>query len=89
LEGISSAFNPRRRADSRPGASARFEITTAISACNRLAWMESAMASKFEPRPERRMPSFLKGGTFICTTFRRDQKQQRGSMQRILAIAGL
>src|SRR5262249_45669750 len=59
LEGISRVLNPRCRADSRPGASPRLEITTAISALRRPAWMESAMASKFEPRPESRMPSFL------------------------------
>src|SRR5689334_9213081 len=61
MERIKSAFKPRWRAISRPGASARFEITTAISAFwMRPAAMDSAMATKFDPRPLRRMPIFLR-----------------------------
>src|SRR5208282_2918311 len=45
-----------------PGASARFEMTTAIRAPGmRPATMLSAMATKFEPRPESRMPRFFIG----------------------------
>src|SRR6185312_12016397 len=56
---MSRALSPRSRADSRPGASARLEMTTAILACNHPAFMDSAIASKLVPRPESRMPSFL------------------------------
>ena len=49
-------FNPRSRAAPIPGASGRLEITTAISASKRPAAIASAIATKFEPRPESRMP---------------------------------
>jgi hypothetical protein len=54
---MQTAFNPRRRAVSRPRASGRFEITTAISAGITPAATLSAMASRFDPRPEINMPS--------------------------------
>ena len=45
------------RAVAMPGASALLEMTTAMRAsAMRPASMLSAMATKFEPRPERRMP---------------------------------
>src|ERR1700676_1683719 len=59
---MTSALSLRRRAVSRPGASARFEITTAMRALGILpAAMLSAMATKLEPRPDRRMPRFFIG----------------------------
>src|ERR1700693_1961478 len=59
---MTSALSPRWRAVSRPGASARFEITTAMRALGILpAAMLSAMATKLEPRPDRRMPRFFIG----------------------------
>src|ERR1700694_1161804 len=59
---MTSALSPRWRAVSRPGASARFEITTAMRASGILpAAMLSAMATKLEPRPDRRMPRFFIG----------------------------
>src|SRR5262249_2193809 len=63
---MSLVFSLRRCAFSSPGASALLEMTIAISACSRPARTDSAMASKLEPRPESRMPSFFNGGTFIC-----------------------
>src|SRR5690348_13667556 len=48
---------PRARAASTPAASARLEMTRAISASSFPAAIESAMASMFEPRPEIRIPS--------------------------------
>src|ERR1700686_2944687 len=59
---MTSALSPRWRAVSRPGASARFEITTAMRALGTLpAAMLSAMATKLEPRPDKRMPRFFIG----------------------------
>src|SRR5262245_29745582 len=58
---MSLAFRPRPRAISNPGASARLEMTMAISAGSRPVRTDSAMASKFEPRPESRMPSLFNG----------------------------
>src|SRR5262245_39904694 len=58
---MSLVFSPRRRAFSSPGASALLEMTIAISAGSRPAPTDSAMASKFEPRPESKMPSFFNG----------------------------
>ena len=49
---MQTAFSPRSRAVSRPRASARFEITTAISASSAPAAHVPAIASKFDPRPE-------------------------------------
>src|SRR5271166_1043290 len=54
---IARAFKPSARAGSSPGASALFEITTAIA--QPLGFpcaMFSAMARKFEPRPESKIP---------------------------------
>src|SRR3981189_2582048 len=46
------------RAAARPGASSTFESTTAISAPGRrCSLIALAIARKFEPLPERRMPS--------------------------------
>src|SRR5579884_3430183 len=59
FDGMMRASRPRCRADSIPGASARFEITTAISAVIRPAATESAIASKFDPRPDSKIPSFF------------------------------
>src|SRR5262245_28481970 len=55
-EGIAIAGMPRARAVSRPGADARLEMTTAMSASMRPAATLSAMAAKFDPRPESRIP---------------------------------
>src|SRR5579871_5160658 len=55
-DGIAIAVRPRRRAISRPRAEDRLLITTAISAGKRPAAMESAMASKLDPRPESKIP---------------------------------
>src|ERR1700731_3772831 len=58
LDGMAAAVRPRCRAVAIPGASALLEMTTAMRAfAMRPASMLSAMATKFEPRPERRMPS--------------------------------
>ena len=52
LDGITSAFRPRSRAVSMPGASERFEITIAMRALGmRPASMLSAMATKLETNP--------------------------------------
>ena len=55
---ITWVANPALRAAAIPGASLRFEITTAISALLPDGpWaMASAMARKFDPRPESRIP---------------------------------
>src|SRR5215831_11447665 len=58
---MTSAFRPRRRAASMPGASALLEITIAMLASSLPEATLWAMASKFEPRPERRMPRFFIG----------------------------
>ena len=61
LEGIRWAFSPRFRAVAIPGASGLFEMTTAIRASGiRPASMLSAIATKFDPRPERRIPRDFK-----------------------------
>src|SRR5438034_10811172 len=45
-------------------------MTTAISACSLPDAIRSAIASKLEPRPERRMPSLrLAGWTLMCRLF--------------------
>src|SRR5467141_992326 len=60
FEEMTSALSPRWLAVSRPGASERFEMTTAMRASGILpAAMLSAMATKLDPRPERRMPRFF------------------------------
>ncbi len=65
LDGITSAVSPSRRAVSIPPASSRLEITTAMRASGiRPAATFLAMASKFEPRPESRMPRFFM--RFLC-----------------------
>src|SRR6516165_10063465 len=56
---MTRAFRPRLRADSMPAASARLEMTTMMLASRLPAAILSEMASKFEPRPERRMPRFF------------------------------
>jgi len=56
-----TAGMPRLRAISSPGASGRLEITTAMAARIRPEAALSAMASKFDPRPEIRMPRFFIG----------------------------
>src|SRR5262245_52627270 len=50
---------PRSRAASMPGASARFEITTAITASSVPAAIASAIATTFEARPPPRTPRRL------------------------------
>src|SRR6202140_4012593 len=63
---MTSALSPRWGAVSRPGASARFEITTARGALAILpAAMLSAMATKLEPRPDRRIPRFFIGQHYL------------------------
>ena len=57
FDGITNAFKPRSRAVAMPGASTLLEITTAMRAsAMRPASMLSAIATKFEPRPERECP---------------------------------
>src|SRR5262245_17683883 len=56
-----TAGKPRCRAISKPGASGRFEMTAAISAESWPAPIRSAIASRFDPRPEIRMPRRLTG----------------------------
>src|SRR6185437_5327629 len=74
---MTRASRPRRRADSIPGASARLEITTAMLARIRPAATESAIASKLEPLPERRIPRF-----FITSIIHhRDTETQRKSLK--------
>src|SRR6059058_4364930 len=59
------AFRPRARADSSPSAVATLLMTTAISACSSPDTIRSAIASKLEPRPERRMPSLRLAGWIL------------------------
>src|SRR3954469_9030038 len=60
FEGITRASRPRFFAAAIPGASSLLDITTEISAFGmRPASMESAIARKLDPRPERRMPTFF------------------------------
>ena len=67
FEGITRAVSPRWRAVAIPGASDLFEMTTLIRAPSmRPASMLSAMATKFDPRPERRMPRLCI--TSLCIT---------------------
>src|ERR1700761_3052949 len=58
---MAKAGRASSRAEARPGASSRLESTTAISTpgrrCVRIA---SAMARKFDPRPESRIPRRFK-----------------------------
>ena len=62
LDGMTRAFKPRSRAVAIPGASGRLEITTEMRVSGiRPASMLSAIATKFEPRPERRIPSECMG----------------------------
>src|ERR1700716_240184 len=69
---MTSGLSPRWRAVSRPGASARFEITTAMRALGILpAAMLSAIATKLEPRPDSRMPRFFMRTT-LFTVWSRD-----------------
>src|SRR2546422_5965138 len=70
LEGRYTAFSPRARARSIPGAVSTLLITTAIFACNLPDSIWLSMAWKLEPRPERRMPSLrLAGWILICCLF--------------------
>src|SRR4051794_39023929 len=65
FEGITRASRPRFFAAAIPGASSLFEITIAISALGiRPESIDSAIARKLDPRPERGMPSLL----FLFTT---------------------
>ena len=62
FEGMASAVTPSRRAVSRPPASDLFEITTAMRALGMVPLATFlAMASKFEPRPESKMPRLCMG----------------------------
>src|SRR6185437_11210556 len=62
LEGIARAVSPSLRAVSKPPASVLLEMTIAMRALGIApAVTFRAIASKFEPRPERRMPMFLMG----------------------------
>src|SRR5207245_4142859 len=62
FDGMTSALSPRWRAVVIPGASGLLEMTTAMRASGiRPASMLSAMATKLEPRPERRMPREFMG----------------------------
>jgi hypothetical protein len=57
---MTATVKPRWRAISFPGASMRFEMTTAMRESGILPdAMLSAMAMKLEPRPESRMPRFF------------------------------
>ena len=58
LRNKNCCLDPISRATARPPASATFEITTAISApFSRPLLIDSAIALKFDPRPESRIPS--------------------------------
>src|ERR1035438_8845057 len=63
FDAIAFAVRPRLRANSKPGASGWLESTTAISASRLPCPMESAMARKFDPRPEIKMPRRFMQGT--------------------------
>ncbi len=57
LERSAAVGRPRPRAEARPGASAMLEMTRPISTPGRRPErMDSAIARKLEPRPERRTP---------------------------------
>src|SRR5579863_967137 len=65
FEGITNAFNFLWRAVVMPGASALLEMTTATLVSGmRPASILSAIATKFEPRPERRIPRECMLGAF-------------------------
>src|SRR6185312_15539410 len=62
LEGIARAVSSSLRAVSKPPASVLLEMTMAMRALGIAPSVTfRAIASKFEPRPERRMPMFLMG----------------------------
>jgi len=64
FEGIASAVRPSFLAVVRPSASGLFEITTAMRVPGIFpAATLLAIASKFEPRPESRMPRFFMRST--------------------------
>src|ERR1700728_1342200 len=82
FDGMTTAFNPRCRAVPIPGASVLLEMTTAIRASGmRPASMLSAIATKFAPRPERRMPrNFIQANIIIHhgdTEARRKTKESK------------
>src|SRR5262249_24058121 len=80
---MTCAFSPRSSAATMPGTYGLFEITTAISAFGiRPAAMESAIARKFDPRPESRRPSFafrVSGFKWNSLIHHRDAEAQRTS----------
>src|ERR1035437_8048191 len=60
-DGTANAASPISRAACNPAASALFDSTTAICApCKRCRRIASAIARKFDPRPESRIPSRFK-----------------------------
>src|SRR5271169_1780424 len=69
---MTNALSPRRVADSMPGASALLEMTTAIFASSLPEATLSAMASKFDPRPERSMPRFFIRDAEMIPVLRQD-----------------
>src|ERR1022692_1254803 len=79
FDGITRTLRPRWRAVAIPGASALLEMTTPIRAsAMRFASMLYAIATKLEPRPERRMPREYMGTQMIIhhgdTEARRDHE---------------
>ena len=55
-DGSAPQGRPRARARAKPGASGRFEKTNPMSQASLPPRTLAAMASKFEPRPDKRMP---------------------------------
>src|SRR5580704_1347614 len=83
FDGITNALSPRRRADSIPGASALLEMTTAMFASSLPDATLAAMASKFDPRPERSMPRFFIDDAEMIPVPRRDCRCFRQAVNRI------
>src|SRR5262245_42597134 len=65
--GTANVGIPRSRANLRPCAVSLFDNTTEMVASNRSDAMASAIATKFDPRPERRMPSLFIDDTLILS----------------------
>src|SRR5579862_3665314 len=88
---MTTALSPRCRAVAMPGASALLEMTTLMRALGmRPASMLSAMATKFDPRPERSMPRDFIQETIIIhhgdTETRRRVRQERVKEKRQLEV---
>src|SRR5271157_2164350 len=83
FEGMTRAVSPRRLAESMPGASGLLEMTTEMSALSLHEATLSAMASKFDPRPERSMPRFFISDAEMIPVLRQDCRCFRAGTNRV------